>query len=153
MGISYSAVKIAVPEAWEIGKDYYALTDLFPPCAHKPDGIAGLWFFNPSMKDLPHLVGSRHMVGPTVFKVTTYFDDALDMVARIEELKDREVDVATRRHLINFHAWAGDDELQLISDFDELNKRDAADEYQLCAPPKKYHHMDSWGGESGRKVG
>lgn len=152
MGISYSAVKVEQPEAWHIGKDYYGYTDLFPACAYAPTGIVARMLV-PKLTDLPYLVGSRHMVGNAVFRVTDYYDSAEAMLVRIEELKRRKTDEATVAMLRAFYEWAGSDPIQLIADFDELDERDAADEYQLCVPPCEYRHVDGWNGEAGRKVG
>lgn len=150
MGISYSAVKVATPEAYHVGKDYYGYTDLFPACAHA-GMIATL--FAPKLEDLPHIVGSRHMVGNAVFRVSDYYATADEMIAKVLDLKKRPIDAATEKMLRDFFTWAGSDPLQMIADFDELDERDAADEYQLCAPPNQYRHVDSWNGEAGRAVG
>ena len=142
MGIEYSAVKTKKPEAWYIGKDYYGLTDLFPCTAGKETGILGL-FPVPKLKDLPHIVGSRHrIVDNTVFQITDYYRDPATMIAKAEELKQRTLDAHERRMFEGLFAWAGSDPLQLIAEFSSLESRDAADEYQLCAAPQDYRLRD-----------
>lgn len=152
MGISYSAVKTTVPEAWEIGKDYYGLTDLFPACAMEREKWFGIFPAHvPPLSDLPHLVGSRHWVSNTVFRITDYYATADEMVQKAIDLKQRPLwDEENMRGLF---AWAGDDPIQLISEFDDLEERDAADEYQLCGKPTDYVYVNPYNGEAGRKVG
>lgn len=150
MGISYSAVKTTVPEAWEIGTDYYGLTDVFPACADVPYGWKKL--FIPSVKHLPYIAGSRHIVSNAVFSVRDYYQNAEEMLARISMLKvitliDFETDF-----LRGFFDWAGADPIQFIADFDCLADRGAEHEYELCAPISDYRHMDSYGGKPNRKI-
>ena len=152
MGISYSAVKADKPEAWQIGKDYYGYTDLFPASAYHGKGLLSRMLV-PSLAELPHIVGSRHMVGNAPFRVTDYYDSADALLTKVVDLKQRPVDPETERMLRGFYEWAGGDTIHLIADFDELDDRDAADEYQLCAAPNQYIHVDSWNGEAGRAVG
>jgi hypothetical protein len=157
MGISYSAVKTKIPEAWEVGKDYYGLTDLFPPCAmDRGEGFFGALMAKaatPKLSDLPHLVGSRHIVGNAVFVVRDFYETAEEMLAKIIQLKQRGLDASTIEHLGGFFEWAGDDPIQFIADFDYLEERDAEGEYELCCPPADYLLMDTWNGEAGRRVG
>jgi len=151
MGISYSAVKLTSPYAWEIGKDYYGLSDLFPPCAYSNGFFRS--FFTPKLSDLPMIVGSRHMICPTPFRVTDHYPTCEEMLNKMVGLKARPLDVETKEMFEAFYEWAGSDEIQLISEFDYLAEREAESEYILCAPPHEYHHMDSWNGEPGRRVG
>lgn len=157
MGMSYSAVMVNKPEAWEVGKDYYGLTDVFPACAYQKNAL-GCADDAVSVEDVKHLVGSRHYVSGDVFRVTDYYKTADEMVARVLELKGNSPffqggDSTDLQNLRGMFEWAGDEPIQFISDFDELEERDAADEYQLCAKPRKYRHVNEWNGKAGRKVG
>lgn len=157
MGVSYSAVKTEKPEAFEIGKDYFALTDLFPPCAGEYDpkvmGFVSKLVL-PKIEDLPFLVGSRHpFVNNTVFKITDYYQSSDEIVKKVAELKQRTIDDDERQIFDSLFEWAGDDPIQFITDFDALEGRGAAAEYQLCVPPNQYRHMDPYFGDAGREVG
>ncbi len=138
MGISYSAVKTLIPEAWELGKDYYGLTELFPPCAHEMK-IPG--WERPPLKYLKFLVGSSYIVGNTVFRVTDVYSSADQMIEKAKSF-GRPFYEYQENDLRGFYAWAGDDPLQFIADFDELLARGAKAEYTLCASPKKYRYAD-----------
>lgn len=157
MGVSYSAVKTEKPEAYELGKDYFALTDLFPVTAGEHDpGVFGFVskMAMPKIEDLPFLVGSRHpFVNNTVFKVTDFYQSGDEIVKKAAELKQRQFDEYDQAVLRGFFEWAGDDPLQLICEFDALKSREAEGEYQLCVPPNEYKHMDPHFGEVGREVG
>lgn len=156
MGIIYAAAKVEKPEAWEIGKDYYGLTDLFPPSAHKRQdgGFAG-WVENkfiPKLEDLPHLVGSRHIVGNTPFRVTDFYQNADDMIAKIVDLKKQPIDrLSSAEEWHAFFAWAGSDLIQFIPDIDALEEREAEGEYQLCDKPSAYVYGNDY--KEGENVG
>lgn len=138
MGISYFLVKRDKPEAFDIDKDYYGLTDLFPATAGKETGLLGK-FPIPKLKDLPFIVGSRHrIVDSTIFRVTDYYQSAEEMITKIIDLKQRPREEYDIEMLTNMFEWAGSDPLQVIADFTYLEDRGAADEYQLCAPPNDY---------------
>ena len=151
MGISYSAVKTKVPEAWQIGKDYYRLTDLFPPCRMKLQDEPGL--MGAFMKTLP----AQYIVGPTPFVVTDLYPTQDGFIAKVNSLLARPLRSGEEEHLRDFYNWAGSDSLGLISDFDELGQYGGADEnddeYHLCTSYRNYRHMDEWGGDADRPVG
>jgi hypothetical protein len=158
MGIAYSAAKTNKPEAWMVGKDYYGLTDVFPACAYNDAPLGCDPHKGITIDMLPHMVGSRHWISSTVFRVTDYYKSADEMLSRISELKQKPLgegmfDQVTLDNLRGFFEWAGDDPIQFISDFDELEAREAEDEYQLCARPRQYRHVNGWNGKAGRKVG
>lgn len=162
MGISYSAVKTQVPEAWELGKDsfYYSFKDLFPASKMRETLADHVSF---TLRVLRSVLPIQYYVGPGRFRVTDYYATADDLVNRIVELYQeqaglREVDEDELQNYREFYAWAGSDEIHLIADFDYLNERDyeeaiANGEYVLCAPLRQYRHMDDWGGDPGREVG
>lgn len=148
MGISYSLVKASKPEAWQIGKDYLDFKSLFPPCA------SPMYAENSPSIVIRLLAKTAQytIVGSTVFKLTDIYSTADEFKAAIVSRLQRN-DVSYVDSLISMYDWAKDDEIQFIADFDELNDRDAADEYQLCDSPTKYIHVDSWNGPAGRNVG
>jgi hypothetical protein len=148
MGISYSLVKTEKPEAWEIGKDYLDFKSLFPPCAspmYDPNSPVS-WIAEAAKTSQYFIVGNNVFVISDLYPTVESFIEAV--LARLNRKDDSYV--ASLRQM--YH-WAKNDPLQFIAEFDDLDFRDAADEYQLCDIPRKYIHVDSWNGTAGRAVG
>lgn len=150
MGISYSAVKLNTPEAWELGKDYYHLVDLFPATKFNANESGGL-FSDLLPPDMP----PRWVPGKAdPFVITELYPTVEDFIAKLEELKGDKVNEFELPHLRSFYHWAGNDPIAVIGEIGGWAYDDDPDptDGQWCGPLKDYRHMDSWNGEPGRKI-
>jgi hypothetical protein len=144
MGLEYYAIKTRKPHAWYMGKDYYGLSDLFPPCQYKRRGLFAN-MFTPSISDLPYIVGSRHIVGPTPFVVTKLYPYIEDMMDRAEHIKNTNYEGWQLQNLNDFFNWAQDDEIFFVPDFDDIRNGTDRDisEYPFLTKPQNYCVMGS----------
>jgi hypothetical protein len=159
MGIIYSAAKTNKPEAWEIGKNYYRLQDLFPPSAF--DVNADFHELMKQADDIPlpiRMLGS--IIKPPVrmepgkdnpFVLTELYPTLEDFIHKAEELKGDKFTVFELPHWQEFYKWAGNDPIVVIGDIEEW-AYDHEVHAWVCGNLADYKFMDSWNGEPVRKM-
>jgi hypothetical protein len=161
MGIIYSAVKLNKPEAWELGKNYYRLEDLFPPCKFnanegfpefvatqaEPDG------FGQMISALAAKMPPRWEPGkPVPFVLTELYPTLSDFIAKAEELKGDDFTIFELPHWQDFYRWACSDRIVVIGEIDDWTYDNDQPVDFFCGELKNYRLMDSWNGEPGRRL-